>query len=74
MLAALAGVRAALTEMAGSRAWWSLSEREAVAAVGEVLAVRSATEAVTASLLGQVETRGIYTQVAASNTTGWLRR
>ena len=34
VLAALAGVRATLTEMAGSDAWWSLSERDVVAAVG----------------------------------------
>jgi hypothetical protein len=74
VLAALVGVRAALTETAVSDAWWSMSERDVVAAVGEVLAVRSATEAVTAALVGQVQTRGVYTQVAADSSTGWLRR
>ena len=74
MLAALAGVRAALEDTAASDAWWSLSEQDVVAGLSAALAVRSATEAVTASLVGQAETRGIYTQVAASNSTGWLRR
>ena len=74
VLAALAGVRAALSEAAMSDSCWSLSEAEVVAAVGEVLAVRSVTEAMTATLVGQAETRGIYTQVAATSTTGWLRR
>ena len=73
VLAELAGVRAALTEAAVSESWWSLSEAQVVVAVGEVLAVRSATEAVTAALVSQVETRGVYTQVAATNATGWLR-
>jgi hypothetical protein len=74
VLAALESVRAALTETACSESFWSLSEAEVVEGVGVVLAVRSATEAVTAALVGQAQTRGIYTQVAASSTTGWLRR
>jgi hypothetical protein len=74
VLTALESVRAALTEAACSESFWSLSEAEVVAAVGAVLAVRSVTEAVTAALVGQVQTRGVYTQVAAESSTGWLRR
>ncbi len=67
-------MRAALADTAAADAWWSLSEQDVVAGLGSVLAVRSATEAITASLVGQAQTRGIYTQVAATSTTGWLRR
>ena len=74
MLAALAGVRAALVDTAASDAWWSLSEQDVLAGLRSALAVRSATEAVTASLVGQAQSRGIYTEVAATSTTGWLRR
>jgi uncharacterized protein DUF222 len=45
-----------------------------VTALGAALAVRSGTEAVTASLVGQAETRGVRAQLAQASTAGWLRR
>ena len=73
VVAALALAEAALSEGA-SDSCWSLSDGEVVAALGAALAVRSRTEAVTASLVAQAETRGVRAQLAQASTAGWLRR
>ena len=72
-MAALALAQAALSGAAADSCW-SLSDGEVVAALGAALSVRSGTEAVTASLVGQAESRGVRTQLAQASTAGWLRR
>ena len=53
---------------------WSLSDAEVVAGLGEVLAVRSSVEAVTAALVDQAECRGVRAQLNQASTARWLRR
>ena len=59
---------------AASESCSSLSDEQVVAALGAAMAVRSGTEAVTASLVGQAETRGVRAQQAQASTAGRLRR
>ena len=79
VLAALAGVRVALTGTAltgtsvADRVW-SLSDAEVVAGLGAVLAVRSSVEALTAALVDQAEIRGVRAQLNQASTARWLRR
>ena len=84
VLAALAGVRVALTgtsltgtSLTGTSVAdrvWSLSDAEVVAGLAEVLAVRSSVEAVTAALVDQAEIRGVRAQLNQASTARWLRR
>ena len=53
---------------------WSLTDDQVVAAVGEVLALRSCAEALTASLVAQAESRAVRQRLGQVTTTGWLRR
>ena len=79
VLVALAGVRVALTgtSLTGTSVAdrvWSLSDAEVVAGLGEVLAVRSSVEAITAALVDQAECRGVRAQLNQASTARWLRR
>ena len=69
MLAALALAQAALAETA-SDPCWSLSDGDVVAALGTSLAVRSSSEALTASLVAQAETLGVRTLLGQLTTGG----
>lgn len=73
VVAAVVSAQDALSGAAAD-ACWSLSDAEVVAALGAALSVRSGTEAVTASLVAQAETRGVRSQLAQASTAGWLRR
>ena len=73
VLAALAGVREAIA-LAAEQSYWSPADAEVVAALGEVLAARSGLEAVTASLVGQADARGVRCELLQTSTAGWLRR
>ena len=73
VLAALAGVRAAVAAAAEAPCW-SPSDAEVVVAIGELLAARSGLEAVTAALVGQADARGVRCELLQTTTKGWLRR
>ena len=73
VVAALASAQAALAQ-AATDSCWSLADGEVVAALGAALSLRSRTEAVTASLVAQADTRGVRAQLGQASTAGWLRR